>query len=90
MRDFLAGIIITLLAGIIIPLFFLQAFVIASEMGSAKELKLKYSIEEPGFIGVIYYTNSYKIDSIGCVSFRDELDSSSVILCGSYKIETLN
>lgn len=82
MRDALA-------VGIII-LFLLYTVDVISDMNSAKDLKLKYSIEEPSFMGVFYYTNSYKIDSVGCVSFYNELDSNSVILCGSYKIQILN
>lgn len=73
--------------GIIIMLLVLYIFYLIIDMSSAKE---KYSIEQPSFMSVVYYTNSYKIDSVGCVSFYNELDSNSVILCGSYKIQILN
>lgn len=65
--------------GIIIMLFVLYMIYLIidmSDMGSANDLKIKYSINESGFMGMAYYTNSYKIDSLGCVSFYNELDSN--------------
>lgn len=55
----------------------------------AYDKKIKFSIEE-SFISFPYYTNSYSIDSLGCIHYINEIDSNEVIICGSYTIKNLN
>lgn len=70
----------------LVVMIFLSFFIILKDNYTANERKLQFSIEQSGF-SFPHYAHSYKIDSVGCVHFYDDIDSTDVIICGSYSIK---
>ncbi len=70
-------------------LIIIAFFMMMKKVNKAEDLKLKYSIDKT-LLDWGYFTNEYRIDSLGMVHFKDGVDSVDIIISGSYTISENN